>query len=154
MYTCVTEPYYISQTISVDISQHPGVLVLALPAASTSIASDDGSGSGDDSEWDWEHIRNIRADLLSYDYTQVDELYERSQGGGDAAGNPTDTMVSTSVNAGRGIINYCGHGGTTIWATTGFNNSDVNAPHPDQLWPEHGQEISCSGLRHDHHLWR
>jgi hypothetical protein len=44
-------------------------------------------------------------------------------------------MVSTSVNAGRGIINYCGHGGTTYWSTTGFNNSDVNALTNDDILP-------------------
>jgi hypothetical protein len=101
----------------------------------TGIASDDGSGSGDDSEWDWEHMRYIRADLLSYGYTQIDELYEGNQGGGDAAGNPTDTMVSTSVNAGRGIMNYCGHGDVISWGTTGFNNADVNALINDNMLP-------------------
>lgn len=101
----------------------------------TGIASDDGSGNGDDSEWDWEHMRNIRTDMLTYGYTQVDELYEGSQGGGDAAGNPTDTMVLTSVNAGRGIMNYCGHGDVISWGTTGFNNADVNALINDNMLP-------------------
>lgn len=101
----------------------------------TGIASEDGTGNGDDSEWDWEHIRNIRTDLLNYGYTEVDELYEGSQGGGDAAGSPTYGMVSTSVNAGRGIINYCGHGSTTAWVTTGFNNADVDALTNNNMLP-------------------
>ena len=101
----------------------------------TGIASDDGTGNGDDSEWDWEHLRKIRTDLLAYGYTQIDELYEGDQGGADATGNPTDTILSNAVNAGRGIINYTGHGGTTSWSTTGFNNADVNALINDNMLP-------------------
>ncbi|MCI5146844.1 MAG: hypothetical protein D3923_15295, partial [Candidatus Electrothrix sp. AR3] len=99
------------------------------------IASQDGTGDGDDSEYDWEHLRNIRTDLLGYGYMQIDELYEGSQGSADSAGNPTDTMVSNSVNAGRGIINYTGHGSLTSWTTSGFNISDVNALTNDNMLP-------------------
>lgn len=99
------------------------------------IASDDGWGNGDDNEWDWEHIRNVRTDLLNYGYLGVDELYEGSQGGEDLVGNPTSGMVSSAVNVGRGIINYCGHGGNTWWSTTGFNNADVNALTNDNMLP-------------------
>ena len=99
------------------------------------IASDDGTGSGDDSEWDWEHMRNIRSDFLTYGYTQVDELYEGSQGPEDASGDPTSAMVSACLNAGRGIINYCGHGSTTAWGTTGFSVTDIDALANDNMLP-------------------
>ena len=104
-------------------------------ANGTGIASDDGYGTGDDNEWDWEHLRNIRTDLLNFTYTHVDEFYEGSQSGEDAPGNPTASMVTTAVNFGRGFINYCGHGGTTNWVTTGFSNSDVNALVNDNKLP-------------------
>lgn len=91
------------------------------------IASDDGEGNGDDNEYDWEHLRNIRSDLLNYHYTSVAELYEGSQGGEDATGNPTDIMVSAEVNEGVSLINYTGHGSVTRWTTSGFSSSDVNA---------------------------
>ena len=92
-------------------------------------------GPGDDNEYDYQHIRNIRTDLLGYIYTDVDELYDGSQGGGDAAGNPTTTMVANSLNNGRSIINYCGHGSATSWGTTGFSNSNVNTLQNDNMLP-------------------
>jgi hypothetical protein len=75
-------------------------------------------GPGDDGEMDYEHIDNIKDDLLGYGYTEVDEIYDP----GASAG-----AVSAAVNAGRGIINYCGHGSDTSWGTTGFSNSNVSA---------------------------
>jgi hypothetical protein len=93
----------------------------------TNIASDEGAGGGHDGgEADWEHSRNFRTDLLGYHYTTVDELYDGSHGVADASGNPTDSMLSSSLNDGRSLVNYTGHGSTTSFATTGFNNTDVN----------------------------
>jgi len=103
--------------------------------AGMGIASDDGSGNGDDSEYDWEHLRNIRTDLLNYHYTAVAELYEGSRGGEDAAGNPTASMVTNFVNPGLSIINYTGHGSTVSWSTTGFSNTNVNALTNDNMLP-------------------
>lgn len=76
------------------------------------------SGTGDDGEYDWEHIDNIKTDLVNYGYTTVDEIYYDSS---------TASQVSAAVNAGRGFGNYCGHGSVTSWSTTGFNNTNVNA---------------------------
>ncbi|MDH7517620.1 MAG: C25 family cysteine peptidase [Candidatus Thermoplasmatota archaeon] len=92
-------------------------------------------GPGDDNEMDYQHIRNIRTLLLKFTYTFVDELYDGSQGGGDAPGNPTPAMVATAVNDGRSIINYCGHGSPTSWGTSGFSNTDVNALTNDNMLP-------------------
>ena len=84
-------------------------------------------GPGDNNEYDYEHIRNIDNKLLTYTYTNGYELFEGSQGGLDASGNPTANMVATGVNDGVGIITYCGHGSSNSWVTTGFNNNNVNA---------------------------
>lgn len=65
-------------------------------------------------------------DLMNYNYTTYYELYDGSQGGQDAPGNPTATNVSTIVNNGVGNIFYCGHGDDTYWVTTNFSNSNVN----------------------------
>jgi len=81
----------------------------------TGIASD--RGPGDDDELDYEHVENIRADLLGYNYTVVDPIYDP----GAAA-----TQVTTAINSGRGFVNYTGHGSTTAWGTTGFSMSHVN----------------------------
>lgn len=92
-------------------------------------------GTGDNGEYDWEHIRNIRTDLMDFTYTAVSELYDGSRGGEDLPGNPTSSMVSTEVNAGRSIINYTGHGSQTSWGTTGFSNSGVNGLTNNHMWP-------------------
>ncbi|MBE9492077.1 MAG: hypothetical protein IMY70_04270, partial [Bacteroidetes bacterium] len=92
-------------------------------------------GPGDDGEFDYEHIRNINTDLLNFTYTYCAELFDGSQGGNDAPGNPTPAMVATEVNTGSTIINYCGHGSTTSWSTSGFSNSDVNNLVNEHMWP-------------------
>ncbi len=91
------------------------------------IASEEGSGIGDDGEADYEHMDNIRTDLLGYGYDPVDRIYATT--GGTAA------QVSAAVNAGRGIINYCGHGSITAWSTTGFSNTHVDALVNDNVLP-------------------
>jgi len=88
------------------------------------IASD--IGPGDDNEMDYEHIRNLRTKLMNYQYSAIDELYDGDQGGQDLPGNPDPSMLAADVNAGAGIIAYCGHGGTDQFVTTGFSNSDVD----------------------------
>jgi len=91
------------------------------------IASNEGQGSGHDGgEGDWQHAQNMRDDLIDYYYTSVEEMYEGSQGGQDANGNPSDSMVRNSINNGMGIIHYTGHGDTDVWVTSNFNTGDVN----------------------------
>lgn len=97
------------------------------------IASSD--GVGDDGEYDWEHLRKIRTDLLNWHYIHVDEFYDGSQGGYDAANNPTAEMVSSSINNGVSLINYIGHGNGNNWRTSGFTISDVNALTNDNKLP-------------------
>ncbi len=92
-------------------------------------------GTGDNGEYDWEHMRNIRTDLMGYTYTDVAELYEGSQGGQDAPGDPTPSMVADEVNEGASIINYVGHGGTTSWVTSGFSNSHVQSLSNNNKYP-------------------
>ncbi|MFH1999533.1 MAG: C25 family cysteine peptidase, partial [Planctomycetota bacterium] len=86
-------------------------------AAALGVASDQGSGIGHYGEADYVHMNLIRAELLAYGFTTVDGIYDPS---GTAA------QVSTSLNAGRRVVNYCGHGSTTSWGSTGFSNTNVN----------------------------
>jgi hypothetical protein len=84
------------------------------------IASPEGdSTTGDDGQSDQQHIEALRLDLLAYNYTLVDQIYE--------AAGPTAADITNALNAGRGVINYCGHGSTTAWGTTGFSVTNVNA---------------------------
>lgn len=92
-------------------------------------------GPGDDNEYDYQHIRNIRTDLMDFTYTGVAELYDGSQGGEDLSGNPNSASVATQVNAGSSVINYTGHGSDNSWGTTGFSNSGVNALTNNHMWP-------------------
>lgn len=91
------------------------------------IASQEGGSSSDNGEIDYQHIRNIDNILLDFTYTNGYELFEGSQGGLDASGNPTAANVSAAMNTGVGIITYCGHGNYNKWETTSFNNNNVNS---------------------------
>ncbi|MDH4032183.1 MAG: C25 family cysteine peptidase [candidate division Zixibacteria bacterium] len=82
-------------------------------------------GPGQNGEYDNEHIDLIRDDLLAYTYTYVDQFY----------GSVSSSAVSASLNDGRSFINYCGHGSTTAWSTSGFNNANVNALVNDNMPP-------------------
>jgi hypothetical protein len=90
----------------------------------TGIGSEE--GTGDDGEYDWEHIDYIRDDLLAYGYTEVDQIYGAEASAAD---------VTAALDAGRGIINYCGHGSASSWGTTGFSTTHVNALVNDNMLP-------------------
>lgn len=83
-------------------------------------------GPGDNNEYDYAHIRNIDNKLSNYTYTSGYELFEGSQGGLDASGSPTSTLVANTINSGVGIVNYCGHGDNTLWGTSNFNVNNIN----------------------------
>jgi len=100
----------------------------------TGVASD--QGPGDDGEYDYQHIRNIGNNkLIPFTYTYANELFDGSQGGNDAPGNPTPALVATAINAGTSIINYTGHGSATSWGSSGFSNGDVNNLTNDNMLP-------------------
>lgn len=85
------------------------------------IAAYAGSG-GHFGEDDWQHINNIRTDLMNYHYTTVHQDYQNVSGyGGSAA------LVSQHINEGVSIINYCNHGSETSWGVFSYSNSHVNA---------------------------
>lgn len=84
-------------------------------------------GPGDDNELDYEHVRNIKNKLRNYHYTADLEFYEGSQGGNDAEGYPTATEVRNGINPGTGLIMYTGHGSSTSWGTSGFDNGNINS---------------------------
>lgn len=76
-------------------------------------------GPGHYGEYDDEHITLIGGKLLRFNYTMVDSCY-------DPWG--TQAMITRSLEVdGISTINYCGHGSTTSWGTTGYSNTQVNA---------------------------
>ncbi|HOF80790.1 MAG TPA: C25 family cysteine peptidase [Bacteroidales bacterium] len=83
-----------------------------------SVASNEGAGIGDDGEIDYQHtdiIYNYKLQPFSYD-------------GHSTAYAPSATIlqVKNAIENGVSIINYCGHGSSTSWVTTGFSNTNVN----------------------------
>lgn len=97
------------------------------------IASD--QGPGDDNQMDYEHEQVLQTLLLGYNYNTAIELYDGSQGGNDAAGDPTSANCAVAINDGAGLLNYTGHGSSTSIVTTGFNNNNVNALTNTHKWP-------------------
>jgi hypothetical protein len=79
-------------------------------AKSMGVASD--QGPGDNNEMDNQHMDVIRTKLINFGYNPVDQLYDPTA---------TSTQVTNAINEGRGFVNYCGHGSTTSWGTTGFS---------------------------------
>ena len=66
---------------------------------------------------DGDYMDTIRQKLLDYGYTEVDQIYDP---------DATPEMVSDALNAGRGVVNYYGHGSCTTWGTSGFNVNDIS----------------------------
>lgn len=89
----------------------------------TGIASD--QGPGDDDELDYEHIRNMEADLLGFTYSSSHEFFDGSQQDQDAPGNPTADDVASAIDAGTGLILYTGHGSSESFSSSEFSNADI-----------------------------
>ncbi len=90
------------------------------------IGSDEGQGYGDDGEPDWLHLRNIGDKLVGFGYNTIHEFYDGSHGVNDASGSPSSAMISNALNAGAGLLNYCGHGAQDVMATGDYSSNDVN----------------------------
>ena len=95
-------------------------------AYSNSVGVGSSEGPGDDDEYDYQHLRNIRQGLLDYSYTNGYELYDGSQGGEDADGNPDAFDLQVLLQEGMGLINYTGHGSSLSCSSSGYSSSDVN----------------------------
>ncbi|HNW96888.1 MAG TPA: C25 family cysteine peptidase [Bacteroidales bacterium] len=85
---------------------------------SLTIGSPASNGQGDDNEYDYSHVANIYNNKLSkFTYTSNATLLESN-----SASN-----VSTAVNGGVSIANYCGHGDYNLWVSTNYSNTNVNS---------------------------
>jgi hypothetical protein len=120
----------VSRTIAYELnpSTNPGIFNKSL-----GISSD--QGPGDDNEYDYEHIRNMQTDLAAYNYISNSELFDGSQGGLDATGNPTPTMVTNELNQGRGLVLYTGHGSATSWVSSGFSSTNILSLNNQEMLP-------------------
>jgi len=86
------------------------------------IAANEGNGSGHNGgEADYVHMDYIRDTLLNYTYTTV---YQDYSGVGSGT---TASQITSQINAGASIINFCNHGSETSWSVANYSNSHVNA---------------------------
>ena len=99
------------------------------------LGSNEGAGYGDDGEADWQHLRNIRTDLLNYGYQNVFEFYDGNHGGEDANGNPNSTIISNAVNSGISLFNYTGHGDINICSSGNYSSSHINSATNNGKYP-------------------
>ncbi|HYG52604.1 MAG TPA: C25 family cysteine peptidase, partial [Flavobacteriales bacterium] len=102
---------------------------------SIGIGSDEGAGIGDEGQADWEHMRAIRTELMTFGYTTVHEFYDGSHGGADASGDPNNTMVASAVNSGASLFMYCGHGSATTCVTSNYSTTDIAAATNYGMYP-------------------
>ncbi len=91
------------------------------------IGSSQGSGIGDEGEADWQHLDIIRDWLMAYTYTDLDQIYDTNGG--------SSSDVTNALNEGRSVGNYCGHGSSNSWVSTGFSNTHVNNLENDNRLP-------------------
>ena len=99
------------------------------------LGSNEGYGYGDDGESDWQHLRNIRTDLLNYGYQNIYEFYDGTQGGEDANGNPNSTVISSALNSGISLFNYTGHGDINTCSSGNYSSSHINSATNNGKYP-------------------
>ena len=106
-------------------------------------------GAGHNNEDDYQHINNIRTDLLNYGYSTVYQRYANLSGY-----TATSAQISSDINSGVGIINYANHGQETAWGAnaTGYvyyANSHVNALTNENKLP-FIFSVACLVGKYDH----
>ena len=89
------------------------------------ISSD--QGPGDDNQYDYEHICDILdSNKNHYHYVNNKGYFDGDQTGcNDALGSPAPSDLINEFNTGFGLLNYCGHGSTASFTTSGFGISDI-----------------------------
>ena len=117
-------------------------------ASDTWLTFGDGLGNNDGpghfGEKDYQHIENIRTDLLAYNYTTVYQDYPGVSGYSSSA-----TILSQHINGGVSIINYCNHGSETSWALNSYSNTNVNALTNVNMLPIIWS-VACLNGKYDH----
>ena len=108
------------------------------------VSTSAGSG-GHYNEDDYQHIDNIRNDLLGYGYTNVYRDYQNVSGTTASSAS----VVSQHINGGVSIINYCNHGSETSWGVFSYSNSHVNALTNDFKLP-YIISVACLNGKYDH----
>lgn len=101
--------------------------------------------NGHFNEDDWQHIDNIRNDLLGFGYTEVYRDYQNAGGAQSSA-----SALSQHINEGVSMINYCNHGSETSWGVFNYSNSNVNALTNDNKLPI-VWSVACLNGKYDYY---
>ena len=101
-------------------------------------------GSGHNNEDDYQHMDNIRTDLLNYGYSTVYQRYANLSGY-----TATAAQISADINDGVGIINYTNHGAETMWGVASYSNTQVNALTNENKLP-FIWSVACLVGKYDH----
>jgi gingipain R len=107
------------------------------------------NGAGHNNEDDYQHMNNIRTDLLNYGYTTVTQRYANLTGYDASA-----STISSDINSGAGIVNYANHGQETAWGANYsgyvyYANSHVNALTNENKLP-FIFSVACLVGKYDH----
>ena len=106
-------------------------------------------GSGHNNEDDYQHIDNIRTDLLNYGYTPVYQRYANLTGY-----TATSSQISSDINSGVGIINYANHGQETAWGANSSGYVYYAVSHVNALTNENKLpfifSVACLVGKYDH----
>ena len=113
-------------------------------AIGTGVSTQAGNG-GHFGEDDWQHIDNIKSDLLGYHYSEVFRDYQNAGGTNSSA-----AQLSQHINSGLSIINYCNHGSETSWSVFNYSNSNVNALTNVNKFPI-VWSVACLNGKYDHY---
>ncbi|MFO8067601.1 MAG: C25 family cysteine peptidase, partial [Bacteroidales bacterium] len=89
------------------------------------MARNEGDGGGHHGgEADYVHMDIVRDKLLSYNYTTV---YREYDGNVPGVTNTTAAEISSRINDGISVLNFCNHGYETGWSVGSYSNTHVDA---------------------------
>ncbi len=111
-------------------------------------------GPGDDGEYDYEHLNNLKIQMLDYNYTEIFECYQGSnsqdsptQGepSADLDGGPSTQSIIDHIDNGISFLNYTGHGGHSSLSTGGYDINAVNEQMNNGRYPYLVAVACCVG---------
>ncbi|PCJ18237.1 MAG: hypothetical protein COB02_11660 [Candidatus Cloacimonadota bacterium] len=111
--------YQVAKTISYEANPQTGDDAAWYKKA-TGIASNEGNPK------DHVYMEELRTGLMDFTYDEVDAVYDPSA---------SASKVADAVNAGRSVINYLGHGSSSMWVSSRFNIQDVYKLHNGRKLP-------------------
>lgn len=111
---------------------------------SKSIGLGSNEGPGDDDEYDYEHLNNLKIQMLDYNYNEIFECYQGSnsqasptpgESSADLDGEPTTQSLIDHIDNGVSMINYTGHGGHTSLSTGSYDINAVDQQNNNGKYP-------------------